>query len=195
MRVTWSVVLARVADASMPRTRRFTPVRSSSAAKPAIIPACVEPVTVHTMIVSNVIPSAFSCSASSKAQLANPRPPSGCSDAPAGMGYGLPPDASTSARAFFHESRTPMSKPASSRRESAPIMRESRMLPTLSLAGSSHGTHLSCTRRAFRPRCAATAATWRVWLDWYPPIETSVSAPEAITSGTMYSSLRILLPP
>ena len=44
-----------------------------------------------------------------------------------------------------------MSKPCGSRRESAPIIRDSRMLPTLSLTGSSQGTHFSCTRRHFRP--------------------------------------------
>ena len=143
----------------MPSTRRRTPVRSSSAANPPIMPAWVEPVTVQTMIVSNVMPSAFSCSASSNAQFAKPRPPSGCSEAPAGIGYGLPPDASTSASALRHESRTPMSKPASSRRESAPIMRDSRMLPTWSLVESSPGTHFSCTSRALSPRWAATAAT------------------------------------
>ena len=45
------------------------------------------------------------------------------------------------------------------------------------------------------PIFAATAATSRVWFDWTPPIDTSVSAPDAIASGTMYSSLRSLLPP
>ncbi len=45
------------------------------------------------------------------------------------------------------------------------------------------------------PRCAATAATWRVWFDCTPPIDTSVSAPCAIASGIRYSSLRVLLPP
>jgi len=35
----------------------------------------------------------------------------------------------------------------------------------------------------------------RVWFDCTPPMETSVSAPEAMASGTMYSSLRSLLPP
>ncbi len=45
------------------------------------------------------------------------------------------------------------------------------------------------------PILAAVAATMRVWFDCTPPIETSVSAPEAIASGTMYSSLRSLLPP
>jgi len=35
----------------------------------------------------------------------------------------------------------------------------------------------------------------RVWFDCTPPIETSVSALEAIASGMMYSSLRSLLPP
>ena len=48
--------------------------------------------------------------------------------------------------------RMPMSKPCGSRRESAPIMRDRRMLPTLSFTGSSHGTHFSCTRRHFMPR-------------------------------------------
>ena len=61
-------------------------------------------------------------------------------------------------------------------------------------------------RRASRPSsparartsaraCAATAATWRVWLDCTPPIETSVSQPCASASATRYSSLRVLLPP
>ena len=45
------------------------------------------------------------------------------------------------------------------------------------------------------PILAAVAATMRVWFDCTPPIETSVSAFEAIASGTMYSSLRSLLPP
>lgn len=36
----------------MPMTFRLTPVCSSSSANPAIIPACVEPVTVHTTMVS-----------------------------------------------------------------------------------------------------------------------------------------------
>ncbi len=45
------------------------------------------------------------------------------------------------------------------------------------------------------PSFAATAATWRVWFDWTPPIVTSVSALDARASGMMYSSLRILLPP
>ncbi len=45
------------------------------------------------------------------------------------------------------------------------------------------------------PILAATAATMRVWLDCTPPIDTSVSALEAMASGMMYSSLRSLLPP
>lgn len=45
------------------------------------------------------------------------------------------------------------------------------------------------------PILAATAATIRVWLDCTPPMETSVSAFDAIASGTMYSSLRSLFPP
>ncbi len=69
------------------------------------------------------------------------------------------------------------------------------MLPTLSLTASGQSTQRSCTSRALSPNRAATAATWRVWLDWTPPIETSVSAPLASTSGTMYSSFLVLLPP
>ncbi len=45
------------------------------------------------------------------------------------------------------------------------------------------------------PILAAVAATRRVWFDCTPPIETSVSAPLLMASGTMYSSLRSLLPP
>ena len=45
-------------------------------------------------------------------------------------------------------------------------------------------------------RCdLATAATCRVWFDWTPPIETSVSQPLASASATRYSSLRVLFPP
>ena len=56
------------------------------------------------------------------------------------------------------------------------MMRDRRMLPTLSLTGSSQSTHFSWTRRHLRPSFAATAATWRVWLDWTPPIETRATA-------------------
>jgi len=44
------------------------------------------------------------------------------------------------------------------------------------------------------PILAVVAATIRVWFDCTPPIETNVPAPEAIASGTMYSSLRSLFP-
>src|ERR687896_496455 len=47
---------------------------------------------------------------------------------------------------------------------------------------------------AFTSR-TSTPATWRVWLLWTPPIETSVSQPFASASATRYSSLRVLLPP
>jgi hypothetical protein len=56
IRPTWSRVFSRVAEASMPMTRRRTPVSSSRAANPAIIPAWVEPVTVQTTIVSKKTP-------------------------------------------------------------------------------------------------------------------------------------------
>ena len=83
MRVTWSTVFSSVLEASMPITRR-SPLPSS--AVPAIMPACVEPVTVHTITVSKKTPSSCSCAATSRTQLAKPRPPSGWSDAPAGIG-------------------------------------------------------------------------------------------------------------
>ena len=83
----------------------------SCAAKPAIIPACVEPVTEQTTTVSKKTPSSRSCSATSSAQRAKPRPPSGWSEAPAGIAYGLPPRASTSASACSQLGRKPMSKP------------------------------------------------------------------------------------
>ena len=57
---TWARVSVIRADASIPITRRGRP-GSSAAAKPAIIPACVEPVTLHTMIVSKNSPSSASC--------------------------------------------------------------------------------------------------------------------------------------
>src|SRR5262249_37955754 len=46
-----------------------------------------------------------------------------------------------------------------------------------------------------RPSLAATAATWRVWFDWTPPIETSVSQPCASASAARYSSFLTLFPP
>lgn len=69
------------------------------------------------------------------------------------------------------------------------------MFPTRVFTGSSQGTQFSRTRRHSGPRCAATGATWRMWFDWYPPIETRVSAPPAGMSGTMHSSLPILFSP
>ena len=61
IRPTWSRVFSSVAEASMPSTRRGRPPASSSAANPAIIPACVEPVTVQTTMVSKKTPSSSSC--------------------------------------------------------------------------------------------------------------------------------------
>ena len=59
-----------------------------------------------------------------------------------------------------------MSNPASSSRTSAPMIRLSRMLPTRSLTQSGQSTHFSWTSTHLIPSRAATAATWRVWLDW-----------------------------
>ena len=133
IRVTWSTVWSSVADASMPMTRRGDGRASgSSSANPAIMPAWLEPVTVHTTTWSKNRPISASCAATSTAQFAKPRPPSGWSDAPAGIGYGVPPASSTDASAAFQLSRMPMSKPASSMRMSPPMMRLSWMLPTLS---------------------------------------------------------------
>ena len=124
--------LGRRGAAVDPDTRRGRPPASSSTANPAIIPACVDPVTEHTTIVSKNTPRSRSCSASSNAQPANPCPPSGWSDAPAGIGYGFPPRASTSASACFQLSRNAIEKPAWSRRTSAPMSRLMRMLPVRS---------------------------------------------------------------
>jgi hypothetical protein len=65
----------------MPMTRRSR----SCPANPAIMPACVLPVTEHTTTVSKKMPSSRSCSSTSKAQLAKPMPPSLWSEAPAGI--------------------------------------------------------------------------------------------------------------
>src|SRR5467141_45990 len=65
---------------------------------------------------------------------------------------------------------------------SAPMIRDSRILPTRSYTASSCGTQLSWISRHFIPIFAATAATIRVWLDCTPPIETRVSALLAIAS-------------
>ncbi len=65
IRVTWSTVFSRVAEASMPITRRGRPPASSRAAKPATMPACVEPVTVQTTMVSKKTPSCSSWAATS----------------------------------------------------------------------------------------------------------------------------------
>ena len=112
MRATWSRVSSGVAEPSTPTTRRGRPPASSRTAKPAIIPACVEPVTEHTTIVSKNTPSSRSCSATSIAQPAKPWPPSGWSEAPAGIAYGLPPAARTSASACSQLALNPMPKPA-----------------------------------------------------------------------------------
>jgi hypothetical protein len=45
------------------------------------------------------------------------------------------------------------------------------------------------------PTRAAVAATWRVWFDWTPPMDTRVSHPWASASATRYSSFRTLFPP
>ena len=128
IRATCACVSSGFAEPSMPITRRSR----SWAAKPAIIPACVEPVTEHTITVSKKTPSAASCSATSCAQRAKPSPPSGWSEAPAGIAYGVPPAASTSAIACSQLSLKPIPKPASTSRTSAPMSRLSWMLPTRS---------------------------------------------------------------
>jgi hypothetical protein len=112
----------------MPTMRRSR----SCNANPATIPACVEPVTEQTTTVSKKTPSSSSCCATSSAQRAKPSPPSGWSEPPAGIGYGLPPSATTESSASCQLGRNAMSKPASTSRTSAPMIRESRMFPTVS---------------------------------------------------------------
>ena len=65
--------LSTVAEPSIPRTVRV----SLLAREPAIIPACVEPVTEQTTTVSKNSPSSASWAATSSAQRAKPWPPSG----------------------------------------------------------------------------------------------------------------------
>jgi hypothetical protein len=81
IRATCSCVSAGLAEPSIPITRRSR----SWPANPAIIPACVLPVTEHTITVSKNTSSSRSCTASSCAQRAKPSPPSSWSDAPAGI--------------------------------------------------------------------------------------------------------------
>ena len=116
----------------MPSTRRGRPPASSSARNPATMPAWVDPVTEQTTTVSKKTPNSRSCSATSYAHPAKPRPPSGWSEAPAGMAYGLPPASSTSLSACSQLSLNPMPNPAFTSRTSAPASRLIRMLPTLS---------------------------------------------------------------
>ena len=73
IRATCARVASTVAEPSMPSTVRGR----SCAANPAIIPACVEPVTEQVTTVSKKTPSSRSWSATSCAQRANPSPPSG----------------------------------------------------------------------------------------------------------------------
>ena len=132
----------------------------------------------------------------SYAQFANPSPPSGCSDAPAGIGVrraaGLPrPRRSASSQDVLDADV----EAGGSSRTSAPMIRDSRMLPTLSLTGSAQSTHFSCTSRPSgragrRPRPPAGCG-WTGSRRSRP----ACRRPGPSTSGTMYSSLRVLLPP
>ena len=101
---------------------------------------------------SKKTPSSRSWSATSSAQRAKPRPPSGWSEAPAGIGYGLPPRSPTASSASSQLGRKPMSKPASDSRTSAPMIRESRMLPTARSPASGQSTQCSCTSTQPSPR-------------------------------------------
>src|SRR5262249_25673799 len=112
-----------------------------------------------------------------------------------GIGYGRPPSPSISRMVRSQLSLKPIPNWACTRRTSAPRIRLSRMLPTRSYTESGQSTQLSWIRTHFIPTRAAVAATWRVWLDWTPPMDTSVSHPCATASATRYSSLRTLLPP
>ena len=81
IRATCSRVSSGLAEPSIPITRRSR----SRSANPAIMPACVLPVTEQTTIVSKNTPSSRSCASTSRAQPAKPMPPSRWSDAPAGI--------------------------------------------------------------------------------------------------------------
>ncbi|HEX8083575.1 MAG TPA: hypothetical protein VF529_04740 [Solirubrobacteraceae bacterium] len=90
------------------------------------------PVTEQTTIVSKKTPSSRSCSATSRAQPAKPRPPSSWSDPPAGIAYGVPPRSFTSASARSQLSLNPIPNSDFTSRTSAPMIRLSWMLPTRS---------------------------------------------------------------
>ena len=85
---------------------------------------------------------------------------------------------------------------ASSSRMSPPmIRRQLDVADRCRRPGRRQSTQCSCTVTALSPRWSATPVTWRVWFDWTPPMDTSVSQPWASASAARYSSLRTLLPP
>src|SRR6476661_8630489 len=70
----------------------------------------------------------------------------------AGIGYGIPPEARTSSRAFSQLSLNPMPNPAATNSTCAPMIRDSRMLPTRSYTASGQSTQLSWISRALSER-------------------------------------------
>ena len=186
-RVTWSIVFSSVAEASMPITRRSS---RSSSAKPAIIPACVEPVTVHTT----------TCRRTRRA-----RPPGRRPRAPSWRSR----DRRAGDRTHRQESRTAFRPPLDRFERTPPLVADAdveagridadvaahdpRQLDVADLVVVDVGPvdPRSWTVTPSSPRWQATPVTWRVWFDWMPPIDTSVSQPWSIASATRYSSRQL----
>ena len=166
-------------------------------AKPAIMPACVEPVTEHTI-------DRVEEDAELALLLLDLRRPAREAEAAERVVRGAGRDRVRLAAAPPRRRRSacsqlslkPIPKPAFTSRTSAPMMRLSMDVADAVVDDVRPVDPALLHEHAAAARVrAATAATWRVWLDCTPPIETSVSQPCASASATRYSSLRVLLPP
>ena len=173
----------------MPMTRRGR----SWPANPAIMPAWVEPVTVQTTMVSKKTPSSRSCRSTSRpvheAESAE-RVLGGAGRDGVGLAAGsldlrqrlLPRPADADVEAGWVEAYVGAHDPGQ------------EDVADRSLPGSSQFTH-------FPGRAGTEAELGRDGRDLAGVVglvaadRDQVSAPEASASGTMYSSLRVLLPP
>ena len=132
----------------MPSTRRGR----AWPAKPAIMPACVLPVTLQTTI-------GVEEDAELALLLLDLVRPVGETETAEPVVGGAGRDRRTARRRLRRTSASacsqlclnPMPKPASTSSTSAPMMRDSRMLPTRSLTASGQSTQLSWTSRALSP--------------------------------------------
>ena len=149
----------------MPITRRG---RVLSAAKPAIIPACVEPVTVQTTIVSKKTPSSLLLLLDLvRPSWRSPGRRAGGRTRRPGSAYGVPPRGldlverllpaapEADVEAGVVEPHVGAHDPRQ-QDVADPVVDGVGPVDPASPAPARH----------FSPSCAATAATWRVWLDW-----------------------------